>query len=332
MNLTVVLIGLIGLYLGTNWVVDGASRLARSFGVSELATGLVLVTLITASPELLIGINAALNGADGLIFGAVAGSTITNIGLVLGLGGLAAGGLKISTTLVRRGVPVMFGIGVIVYAVLWLIPLSRALGVVFILAYIGFVVFMIWQIRRDDGLHELARQQALEGTVNPADRLLATPSDSLPQHERINRVFEGFRLVAGIVFLLFGADAIVTSGANITAQLGASAVVVGVTLVAVATALPELVAVMAASDRRLPDVALGNVIGSSVANVLLVLGVAALVNPLTVDPRILRYEFPVMLGFMALMLLIVADRKLTVWESAFYLVLYVAFFVGIFLV
>jgi cation:H+ antiporter len=333
MNITVILIGILGITLGGGWLVDGISRLARAFGISQLVAGLTVVTIVTAGPELLISVNAASRDAAGLVLGTVAGANIANIGLVLGLGGLVAGGLPIATGVVRRAAPVLLVVAAAVYGLLWLGEMSQVMGFGLIAAFIVFYVGMLVVLRHDATVAQIATAEMQQAVpLQTDDRLLLDDPHLLNGGVRVNRLWAFVQFVAGIIVLLTGVNYIVEGALEMVTQLDANEVAVGATLVALATSLPELVAVMMAVSRRQPDVALGNIIGSSVANLMLVIGVAAVVQPLWIARRALMFEFPVMLGLMLLLVLVVIDRKLSVWESLLYVVAYAAFLYGVWVI
>lgn len=334
MNLTVVAIGILGLYIGGNWLVQGSTRLARWFGVSQLIAGLTVVSLVTSIPELLVAINAANRDAGGLVLGSITGSNIANIGLILGLTGLFSGQMAIASGLVRRGIPLMIAIAVAIYIILFFGNVGYLLGSGFVIGFIAFYMLIVGLLRRDAAIQTLNTQemQALR-PIDTQDMLLMDDAKLIESDQpTINPRFELLRLITGGILLVVGADYIVRGALNIADQLGANPVILGATLIALVTSLPELVAITFAARNNQPDVAFGNLIGSGVANLLLVLGAASIVAPLSFDPRLLRYEYPVMLVFMGMLLLVAWDRTLTWKESGLYVLGYIAFFVGIFYV
>lgn len=332
MNVTLMLLGILAVTIGGAWLLDGVSRLARSYNISQLVVGLTVMTLVTATPELLVGINAAREGAGGVVLGTVAGANIVNIGLVLGLGGLIARGLPIATGLVRRGIPTLLIVTLVIYGLMWADALNRVVGGALVAAYVVFMVGIVWLLRRDAAVKRLATAEMRRIAPLDTQETLLVDDNKLLQTRanRVNRPLELVRMLVGVVLLLLGSDYLVQGALEMAGQLDVNAVAVGATVLALATSLPEFVAVLLATTRKQPDVALGNIIGSSVANLLLVLGVAALVAPLTVDRRALWYEFPVMFALIAMLLPVVIDRRLAMWESAAYVGAYGLFIYGIF--
>lgn len=338
MNVTVVLIGILGIYFGSSWVVRGASRLAQSFGVSQLFIGLTLVTLITSGPELLIGLNAANADAGGIVMGTVVGSNIVNIGLILGMSVLIGGRIAISSTVVRRGIPVMVAVAVLLYILLLLGEVTPTIGAGLIVAFFAVLSFLLWQMRRDTVLRQLitAELEAVKVVnFNANDALLEDDPKLLRESHRkayVNRTFEMARLIAGIIVLLVGADYIVKGALNMVDQLDANEITVGVTFVALATSLPEFIAIPLAAARKQPDVALGNIIGAGIFNLLFVVGIASIIEPIYFDPRLLRFEYPAMIGFMLLLFPFLFDRVFSWAESALMVSLYALFVVMAFVI
>jgi cation:H+ antiporter len=333
MNLTAFLIGVFGIYLGGNWVVNGTSRLARSFRVPQLLVGLTVITLVTSAPELLIAIRASLQGASGLVFGTVTGSNIANIGLVLGVSGLFAGSLPIATGIVRRGVPIMVGVSLAVYGLIFLNQITWVIGLLMIGGFVVFSVYFQSIVRQDNRVQVLATQEMRAANpLQTSDALLVEDNEIVEKEvmEKINRPFEFVRAVTGIVLLVFCSDFLVQGALVLVTQLGTNDVLIGATFIALITSAPELVAVTAATQRGQPDVAFGNLIGAAVANILLVIGVSAVVSPLTVPAQVRIYEYPVMLAFMLYMIVVALDGKLSRLEATLYSLAYGAFIAGFF--
>jgi cation:H+ antiporter len=333
MNITVVLIGILGIYIGGNWLVAGISRWGRSRNIPQVLIGVTVISLATSVPELLIGIQASLEGADGIVLGTAAGSNIANMGLILGVSGLVAGTIPVASGLVRRGVPIMFGIALIVYGLLFLGELTWPIGVGMLVAFSVFSIYMLRVLRRDDVMRILTTQEIRSiGPLETSDLLLVEDKQIMEQEvqEKINRGFELLRAVSGILLLVVGSNALVQGALAIVAQLGVNQIIIGATFIALVASVPEFFAVMAAANRDQPDVVLGSLVGSSVVNVLLVIGLGALVSPITVDPHIRFYEFPVMLVLMGYLIVVAIDGKLSRWEAGLYGLAYAAFIAGFF--
>ncbi|MEM6526788.1 MAG: hypothetical protein AAF653_00760 [Chloroflexota bacterium] len=330
MNITVVLFAILGMYISGNWLISSISKLARSFRISQLVAGLTIVTLVTSVPELTIAINAAAEGASGITLGTVAGSNIVNLSLIIGISGLLAGGMRIATGLVRRGIPVMIGIAVVVYVLLWVDQFSRPMGVVMLIVFLSLNIAGVYFLRRDAAIRQLTTTEMKTLAPFRTQDLLLIDDNALLPGETVNRPWQLTRMVLAVLLLLVCANALVQNALIFRDQLGANEVAVGSTVIALAASLPEMVAVIVAVNRKQSEVALGNIVGSSIANLLLVLGIATTITPVVVDPRARLYEFPVMLVLMLLLIPVALDNRLRVWEAAGGLLAYAAFFAGVF--
>lgn len=312
LDILAIVAGLAGLLFGGEWLVRAASRLATSFGVSALVVGLTVVAVGTSMPELVVGISAALQGSSDIVVGNVVGSNIANIGLILGLAGLIAP-LSVHITLLRREIPVMIVVTVI-SLVLVLDGMFGALeGFIFMIAY---AVFTYVLYRFSDAPSE-SEQQEISAEVG-----------ELEGPPPIKRGLEVLILLAGLALLVGGAQLTVTGALNIARALGISELVIGLTLVAVGTSLPEIATSLIASYRGHNDIAIGNVVGSNIANLLLIMGATSLISPIRVAPEVLQRDFPIAIGFAAVLLILAMNRQLNRFEASILLIAYVGF-VGI---
>lgn len=315
LNIIYIVLGLFGLFFGGDFLVKGASRLALSFGVSSLIIGLTVVSIGTSAPELLVSVSAAFDGVSDLALGNVIGSNIGNIGLILGITGLFAP-LTVQRSLLKRGIPIMIGIGFAVYFLAQDGSLGRADGGLLVLGFIGFNALLYFESQRSP---QSGEEVAASAEVKPEEV------------EEANFTVEGLRLVAGIGLLVIGANLLVRGATNIALDLGVSELVVGLTMVAVGTSLPELTASIIAAMKDETDIAIGNVVGSNIVNILLVLGITSIILPIEVEPELMQFEFLVMIAFSVLLLPFSFDRVLSRRESAIFLGSYVAFILFTFL-
>lgn len=312
--------GLAGLFVGGDWLVKGASRLARSFGVSALIVGLTVVAFGTSMPELLVSLSAALRGSSDISIGNAFGSNISNIGLILGLTGLVLP-VMVHVTLVRREIPIMIVVTIVCVALAFAgRSLSRADGVLLLLAFAAFNVLMyrLTMIERRSGLLAVEEAQIDQTGVEPVIR---------PEQRKL----EVLRLFVGLVVLMIGAQLTVEGAVNIARGLGVSELVIGVTLVAVGTSLPELATSLMAAIRKQNDIAIGNIVGSNIFNLLLILGATALVRPIAIAERVVNFDSFVMLAFSLALLPIAFNGRIGRGEAALLLAGYVAFTVAAFI-
>lgn len=286
MDILYILGGLVGLVIGGDLLVRGAVTLARGFGVSPLIIGLTLVGFGTSTPELVTSLQAAFAGSPGIAVGNIVGSNIGNILLILGLAALIAPVVVAPEALRRDGV-VMLAATLGFVAVALSGGIGRGVGAGFVVALLAYLLATV--------LFERRRQSA-------AATMYAHEAESVPQ-VRLGTGRAALILLAGLVATLIGAKFLVTGAIELAARLGMSEAVIGLTIVAIGTSMPELVTSVIAARKGHGDVAFGNIVGSNIFNILGILGVTALVQPLAVPPGIAGVDIWVMLGATVVMLL-----------------------------
>ena len=289
--------GLAGLVLGGELLVRGAVGVASRMGISPLVIGLTLVGFGTSTPELVTSLQAALTGAPGVAVGNVVGSNVANVLLILGLAALIAPIRGERRTFVRDGGALLAAtaLGVILLAMGEIGRIAGAVLVAGLAAYLA-AVFVI-------------EKRAPSAT---ADQAAAEPA-ARPMPVPLGLAF----FVAGLVLTIFGARFLVGGATELARGLGVSEAVIGLTLVAVGTSLPELVTSVIAALKEQADVALGNVIGSNIYNLLGILGVTALVRPLAVPAQIAAFDVWVMAAAtLALLWVVVTGWRVNRWEGA----------------
>ena len=301
--------GLALLFYGGNWLVRGASNLAHSFGVSVLIIALTFVALGTSMPELLVSVQAALSDKSDLAIGNVIGSNIANIGLILGATGLVTP-LAVKAILLRREIPIMILVTLGTVALTLDGEISRTDGVVLLLAFVGFNLLFYYLARRE---------------ADTRERILSDMDD--PQSTEPQRGREALYLAAGIIALVLGARMMVESAIVLARAMGISELIIAVTLVAFGTSLPELAASISAAWHKETDLAIGNVVGSNIANLLLILGVTACLQPIPVALAEVQFEFIVMIAFAVLMIPFMLQQRLGRKRAALFLLAYCAFIV-----
>jgi cation:H+ antiporter len=310
LNIVMLALGIGGLFLGGEWLVKSAARLASSFGASVLVIGLTIVAWATSAPELIVTLNAALQGSTEMALGNIIGSNIVNIGLCLGVMGLIFP-LKISWQLIRRELPYMIGATLLAFLLSADGVLSQLDGVILFLCFLGFSVL----------IYILVRQERKQVAASLAEYEEA--HDLID--DSINRGVEVGRLTIGLVLLIIGANLTVIGGTAIARTFGISEFVIGLTLVAFGTSLPEFTASLIAAAQRQTDIAVGNIIGSNIANVLGILGITAMVRAVPVSGNSLQVQMPILIGFSLLMLILCFNRSITRWKSLLLLVSYAGF-------
>jgi cation:H+ antiporter len=261
-------LGLAGLFFGGDWLVRGASGIATRYHVSPLVIGLTIVGFGTSTPELLVSVEAALKGLGGIAIGNVVGSNIANILLILGISAVI-GPLIAPFGSLRRDLAWMIAAALVCIPVFW----SGFVGPIEGSALVaGIVIYLVLSLRQPKA-------------AVPPD---ATPAPPLWMSAAL--------AVLGLAAVLVGANLLVDSATDIARALGVSEAVIGLTIVAVGTSLPELATSVMAALRGQREIALGNVIGSNIFNIFAILGITALIAPIPVEPRFLAVDVPVMIA------------------------------------
>ena len=268
-NWPTLIIGLVILLFSGDALVKGAVNLALRLGIPALVVGLTVVAFGTSAPELIVSVNAALAGQAGIAVGNVVGSNVVNVLLILGLP-LLITVIHSSELNTRRGYVVMLLTLVTFAALAFTGPLTWWHGLILL----SGLALMLWDNYRISMAH---RQAGANGEVEGADLSIGWPAIV-------------FFIIAGLIGLAVGARLLVDSAVNIATAWGVSETVIGLTLVAIGTSMPELVTSIIAAIRKQADVAMGNVIGSNTFNILAILGITSLVADVPIDPNILRFD------------------------------------------
>lgn len=301
--------GIAALVFGANLLVRGASRLAAALGISPLVIGLTVVAFGTSSPEMAVSVQSAWSGQTDIAVGNVVGSNIFNILFILGLSALIAP-LIVAEQLVRKEVPMMIGVSVLLLLLALDGTLGRFEGAALFAGVVAYTVYLIVQARREgaaasaDYLKEFGAQAAMRGRP---------------------WVLQIALVVAGLMLLVLGSDWLVQAAVQTARLLGLSELVIGLTIVAAGTSLPEVAASVVAALKGERDIAVGNVVGSNLFNVLAVLGMSSLVSPagLNVAPALLAFDLPVMIAVATACLpIFLTGNRIARWEGALFLSYY----------
>ena len=285
-----IIAGLLLLVWGADRFVTGAAALARNLGVSPLLIGLTVVSLGTSAPEILVSAVAALQGNPALAVGNAVGSNVANIGLILGVTALVTP-LLFKSAILRREYPILLGVSAFAFVLMSDGKLSFVDGILLLaglLLTLGLLVHIGLGRAATDPLSE-----EYEAEI-PAD--LSTLAASL-------------WFVAGLAILLLSSRMLVWGAVQVATLLGVSDLVIGLTIVAIGTSLPELAASVMSALKNEPDIAVGNVIGSNIYNLLAVLSVPALVAAPAIDEALLTRDMPVLLGLTLVLFLMGRGRK-----------------------
>lgn len=280
-DLVAVVSGCVLLYFGGEALLDGALRIGKSLKWSEAITGLVLVSLGTSAPELFVSVGSALQGFGDIAAGNVVGSNTVNIALVLGLGAVIFP-LSVDSTLRTTQFPLMVFVSVLTVVFLSDGYFGRSEGAtVFLLVLAGLAFTFYWP--------PPVREQTPQHVAGPADT---------PSVDPVTPLRHGVLLLLGIVGLVAGAELLIFGGVGLSRDLGISEAVIALTVTALGTSLPEIAATVIAVSRRQGQLAVGNVLGSNILNIGLVLGVAGMIAPITAG-GVDQFSLLAMLAFSA---------------------------------
>ncbi|GJQ24572.1 MAG: calcium/sodium antiporter [Planctomycetia bacterium] len=269
--------GLAGLYFGAEWLVGGASRFARSFQIKPVVIGLTIVAFGTSAPELVTSLTAGIKHMNDIAIGNIIGSNIANIGLILGVSAIVHP-LTIDMKLLYREMPIVVGISFLLYFMGWDGILSRTEGGILLGGIVIYTYYVYRVALKEDRLIEQEYEEFLKAKNNNIKKDI-------------------FLILIGLGALLGGAHFLVHAAIYIAKIIGISEFVIGLTVIAVGTSLPELATSMVAAIRKESDISVGNVLGSNIFNILAVLGISSVIQPLSVNAVSLRVDLPVMLCF-----------------------------------
>lgn len=301
--------GVAVLAVGADLFVRGASSLAGRFGISPFVIGLVVVGFGTSTPELAVSLKAALDGSTDIAIGNVVGSNIANIGIILAVCALVAP-LTVQMRVLRVELPLLIGASLALWAMAWAGGVTRWEGILLLLVFAAFMVFLVRSARAEPA----AVRAELVEEIPPQMPLWAT----IPL------------IAVGLAGLVWGADLCVGAAIQLAKALGMSELLIGLTIVAVGTSLPELAASLAAALRGHSDIAIGNVIGSGIYNILVILGITASIQPVpTGGDTLLWLDLPVMVAMAVVLVpLILWQRRIGRRGGAILLLGYVGFVVA----
>ena len=279
-----VLVGLILLCIGGYAIVSGGVSLAKKLRISSMIIGLTVVAYGTSTPELAAAVLAAFNSHTELILGNVIGSNISNVGMVIGISAIFAP-LLISKITVSRWIPIMIGVSLLVIGLSYDGELSQIDGIILIASLIGFTLYTIKTVKKQ----KLQSTEVIENETIEGEYFLSKYKiDTYPQ---------SFGLIAvGIVLLFLGGHLTVDGAVNIAESLGLSQLIIGVVIVAIGTSLPELITSIIAIAKKQTDIGVGNIVGSNIYNILLILGVSSTIIGIPVSTDVFS-NYYIMIAF-----------------------------------
>ena len=295
--------GLVGLILGGEWLLRAAVGTSNRFAIPKFIIGMTVVSFATSLPELIVSVRSALAGYPDLALGNVVGSNIANLGLVLGVV-LLFTRIQVTKRFYQSDWPMMFIASILLCVFIQNGTITELEG----LALVTLLILMLFYL--------LQRKEHADFVADDLETLLSWP-----------KIF--LFIVFGSGFLALGSDLLVNSAVNVASQLGVSERVIGITVVSVGTSVPELAASLVAIAKRENAISIGNLLGSNLFNILAVLGITALIHPLTVvDHVLLDFDIYVMIGIAALLIpLVFSPKKMQIYwrDGLILLVVYIAF-------
>ncbi|MGK7394929.1 MAG: calcium/sodium antiporter [Candidatus Cyclobacteriaceae bacterium M3_2C_046] len=312
MNFLLLIGGIVAIILSANWLVDGATAVARKFGISDIVIGLTIVAFGTSAPELTVNIFSALNDATDIAIGNVLGSNIANIFLILGLSSIIYP-LVIQKNTTWKEIPLSLLAAIVLGIVAndqlidrstEMNAITRIDGLIFLSFFVIFLVYTVEIVKN-------------------------TPPEADDQTKVIPIGRGVLMILAGLVGLYFGGKFLVQGASTIAANLGISQRIIGLTIVAVGTSLPELATSIIAATKKKTDIAVGNVVGSNIFNIFLILGVTSLIKPLPFSPSM---NLDIGVTILASLLLFfttitIGRRKVDRIEGVIFLILYAAYLI-----
>ena len=298
-NIGILILGLVCLIIGGEFLVRGASRIALRARLSPLVVGLTIVAFGTSAPELLISLRSALNGSPDMAMGNVIGSNICNLALVLGVTAVVSP-IQVQTNSIRIDWPMTMGSSLLLYVLVREGYINSYEGVLFVTILVLYTIFIIRKSRKENQV--IAE---LDDELKPAEG----------EQGSKNVMREALLLIGGALGLYFGSEWFVGSAKDLALGLGVSERIIGLTVLALGTSLPEMVTAIVAAMKKQTDIALGNLMGSNIFNILSILGITSMVTTVHVSDDILQVDILWMLGITLVLFPIMIYRKRLGWQA-----------------
>ena len=306
LNIFLLILGLTVLTAGAEGLVRGSASLAIRMGLTPLIIGLTVVAFGTSTPELVVSLSASLNNQADIAIGNVVGSNIFNIGIILGTTALLYP-VKVNLQVIKHDTPIMIGVSLLSLFLITKGTISRLTGIGLFIMLLAYLYYSIRLARKE--VSEDIEKQFQEGVPSRSNSLIR------------DLLFIG----GGLLLLVTGSRLLVMSATDIARFMGISEAVIGLTIIAAGTSMPELATSIMAAFRRQPDIAVGNVVGSNIFNILGIMGAASIANPLSAT-GITGLDLWVMVAFsVALLPLLYTDLKLQRWEGGLLLLGYAGY-------
>ncbi|WP_075965075.1 calcium/sodium antiporter [Parabacteroides massiliensis] len=300
-SLTLLILSLMALYIGAGWLVQGSSALALKANISPLVIGLTIVAFGTSAPELAVSLGATLRGQGDIAIGNIVGSNIFNIGVILGVSATICP-LQVKKQLLRIDIPIMLAATILFTILFWNGTLGRMEGLFFLTGIIIYTLFSLLYSRKQEEEPNLELEEQ-------------------PKHWAVDTL----TIIGGLVVLVFASRLLVDNAVSIAKELGVSEAVIGLTIVAAGTSMPELATSVVAAYKHKTDIAIGNIVGSNLFNILAIAGSCSLMHP--IEAKNVNYiDLLVMLAISILLLpLMKSGQKISRTEGAALILIYVIY-------
>lgn len=308
-----IIAGFVLLIWSADRFVDGAANIARNFGISPLIVGMLIIGLGTSAPEMLVSATAAFKGDSGLGIGNALGSNITNITMVLGATAILFA-LPVHSRLLIKEFPLIIASGVLAWILMADGFFSKMDGLILLIALTITIGWMILSAKTEAKAHDPLVEESIEDLPDKQDTKSAL-----------------IWTVIGLVLLLISSNLLVWGASNVAVQLGVSQLIIGLTIVAIGTSLPELAATISSARKGETDLAVGNIVGSNLFNTMAVLALPGLIHPAAVPEGVLSRDFPIMIALSVLLLIFsigcFKGSKFTInrWKGAILLLCFIAY-------
>lgn len=285
------IVGLLLLVWSADRLVFGSAALARNFGISPLVIGMTILAMGSSAPEMMVSATAALEGKTDTAVGNVLGSNIANIALILGITAMVKP-LSVSSGILKRELPLMIAVTLVAGGIMWNYYLGFMEGILLVVLFAAFIIAML----------HISRIEKLKGDI-----LISEQESEIP--EGVDNKKAAFWVVIGLILLPLSAELLVDNAVFIAKYFGMSDLIIGLTIIAIGTSLPELAASLAGVMKGEDDMAVGNIIGSNVFNILAVMGIPGLLNPSALDVHAMDRDFWVMLGVSVLLVIMALGKS-----------------------
>lgn len=306
MEIVWLLVSLVILYFSAEGLVSGAASMAKRMGISPLVIGLTIVSIGTSAPELVVSVKAALNGQSALSIGNVLGSNFFNIGIILGLSAMIYP-LAVKRQLLKLDVPVMVLAALLFFLLFLDFEISKIEALVFIVLFVSYIGYLLIYSEKKN---TKAQNSDSEEEIR------------LSKHWTLDILLIG----VGLLGLVYGSDLLVENAVIIAARLGMSEAMIGLTIVAAGTSMPELATSVVAAMKKRADIAIGNVVGSNIFNILFILGVAGLIQPIS-TPDISYIDSLFVIGISLLLWIFMKkSSRITRWQGMAFILFYLVYF------